>query len=504
MIIINWQFIASIPSEPTGVLDYITFVYLWIYVAQFLVIIITLLLLRKHIIIGTKNVPNIILLCFAGIIHAWSAFVSNEQFESFRAINYYNCSLFIFIGQYLFGLQIWFLCIYYRVITYGFIFETRQGMTEKKKLYWKVGLGLLLSLPGLVLCLTGLYMHGSMFYPEIASCNLQVFWRVLIVSWIILGILMLIILALIFIPRISNKFFQEGPALKQIILLGFVIMLINGLLSFGEWISFPWGRSLYTFCITILYIFTVYRLCLFRIYKALRKDELYDTTFHNYIYPKVDLKKIRNINEIKQNSLAWANFLDFCRHKELCPKTVCDIYFTRGKSPRTEFIVSCIVSIDRFCLYYESNTKISNKQHYKMIIDTYCDEGMPGYLYLQEMYTPRKSSLEGVDRNSLRDLYNILLTVLSTSFVTDYLNDGFKEYFEEELRKSAFLDNMQSEQLIDKNGYKSLQSTYAFQSDIDIDIEKGLEMSTDIVRKSIEQIGNQIRKSSSSPIVKGK
>jgi hypothetical protein len=514
-IVIDLHIIDTFPSQPTNAIDYITLGWLCFFFLQMIVLSILLLVFRKHILLSTKNISTLLALAFAGIIHSSSSFISNEQLEDLRFLNYLDCSLWVFIGQYLFGLNIWFLCIFYRIITYGFIFETRWEMSTMNKRKWKILIGLLLSIPILTLCITGTYMQGSMLDPELNSCNLQVIWRIFIICWILLELIGLFIVAMFLLRKISNKFFNETDAIKQIVIVGMCILVINGLLSFGEWVSFPWGRSLYTFLVSLLYIFSFYRLIGYSLFKVIRKDVNYTDDFTLYIYPGPDLSRIKTIYQIQNHAECWSNFLSFCESKTRFPQHMhSPNYFMDGKPCLPMYVVKCITNLCTYRDYFHSRGDLNNKTMYNAIVKTFCEKGVPGYLNLAEGYVARPLQEKSPQKDSLNSLYNVVLNILSQSFVSDYLDDenGFNDYFKEELTKAKILDNLSEEKMIHGTEYRKLKTSYLFENrtgpeeqvQAEIDIDKSLEMAEIQIQKLSSQLNSQLNTQPNSNLLKKK
>jgi hypothetical protein len=121
------------------------------------------------------------------------------------------------------------------------------------------------------------HTNGCSFSVEYNTCVTKIQWKVALVIWLLMC--MLLLHALIVILRtnelIKDENVSEYKALFQISIVILVVFIVNVPLNIFGLLVYEWGRSIYTTNIVLLNIFIHSKLITYRLYKSLINDREY-------------------------------------------------------------------------------------------------------------------------------------------------------------------------------------------------------------------------------------
>ena len=276
----------------------------------------TIVIVKKrntNMAIKSKNVNLLIVMAVSGVIHIWSALISNNQFFILSYIEHTTCVLWNYWLQYLFGLCLWFIAVFLRLITYHSIFSRRLtniGFSRLNRYKWVVGL--VIGGPLVLLFSFLSFTHGQYYDESLERCRTFLIYKVLLTLWIFSTSILLVTYAFFVRKDIQKDFHYEFRPLAQIVIVGITILIINSNIIFLGLLNFSYTRSIATFNIVVLHIFSFYRICGYVIYKALRKDNFstYQFLEENQEF-SVDLNFVSEFKDDDQAKLIQ-DFLDYC------------------------------------------------------------------------------------------------------------------------------------------------------------------------------------------------
>ncbi len=265
---------TDIPVEPTLIWDYIVLGGALFFTIYGIIIIIILTKNRNaYLPLKTKNVPNLVIIIVAGIMHVWGTFLANDHIEAFRYIKHIDCTLWSYVLQYALGLNIWFSAILYRCTSYGLLFGSmKPGNCFANRDKIRILLMVALSLPICTICLLVFILNGSVYSEEMGTCMSKKIWKGAVLLWIVMGLIVLALFTLFVRNRVTDKFYDESKIMKGIAKWSILIITFNAAISFSEFINFSLGRSFFTLNIIFLHFYADSRMMLDLTIKTIRKQ----------------------------------------------------------------------------------------------------------------------------------------------------------------------------------------------------------------------------------------
>jgi hypothetical protein len=339
-----------------------------VFVSVVLVAITLLLLIYQHFYtpVRAKNVPSLVVIAVAGLIHTWATLISNEHIDKLRSIRHVDCILWSFVFQYLLGINVWFLAIIHRILTCAAIFRKLESIS-KSGYRWAMLMGGLCA-PMVLICMFVWGMNGMTFLD--GTCVTGLVWKAILSGWIIIAQLILVALNAMVNRDVGTRFFNELRALMHVTVVCVIILMVNGFINFAGLISTSaTGRSIYTFNIALLHLFTLCRLCLHVLVRAILRDRYYADAFCMQVKPDYRYARVQTMDAVMADPEIWDMFLKFCAMQEFKPYNashlkVYNISITGDTRPA--HIVSCIHDINAYFQAYKDNKRVR--------VDNYMDE----------------------------------------------------------------------------------------------------------------------------------
>jgi hypothetical protein len=280
-----------------------------------------------------KSVVDTCWMLVFGLIHMWSTFVSNDHFDWVHSARIVNCELWSFWMQYCIGASGWFCIVVWRVYKYCFIFHSSLSAVSKHvRRVIKMETIAIIILPVAAIC-TGVSLTGSSSYDTVTmECKTSFGWKIALMSWVAGCEILFIGLCIATRSGISNKFFNEYNAMRDVALLSFALISINAFINFSGYISTPIGRSVFTSIIALMHLFCASRLLLYRLYKAIGKDIEYESSYLRSIEVyETDVSSIRDIwwcDEIQRDFI--------------------DVYYASLKEEMDVQLRSCYITLKKY------------------------------------------------------------------------------------------------------------------------------------------------------------
>lgn len=307
------NFIDTVPIQNTTGLDYFILVLCFLATAAFIYLNAVVFVKKtKYLPLNTKQYNTLVLMSIVGCIHIWASFVSNDHLKVFIPIKRVNCALWSFWLPFFCGFSVWLSVLIIRSLKYAYIFHQSMSKIDKRDRGWITNASVLAVIaPMFIICL-GVTLDGASTYDEeLLQCQTNTNWKIAIVIWLSLCIVLLSGLTLYISRGIPHTYFMEYRPLRHILIVGIFILIINSVITFKGWLPYSAGRCMFTFNIIFLHMFSFLRIIGVRLYKAMRKDETYVKKFISS-YRIHDLS-ITKLEELVQDDTLRSKFLDYCR-----------------------------------------------------------------------------------------------------------------------------------------------------------------------------------------------
>lgn len=370
--------------EPVSWLDWLTFGYVCFVILSLGGAGIFIYLNRNYPPLRQRNVPGLIAVVISGIIHTFAAIIVNNHFPWLSFLEHKNCVFWNYWLQYFVGLGIWFSAIALRLVTYGSIFMANVSDVGVKRLQkLKYLLILFFEGPLLVILIRFTRAKSSYFDNSLDICTSGFEFKLSLLLWVLFATGSLMAILWIVHKAVVRDHFYEVNMLWQIIIVGLLIIVLNGNIILFDLMNYKVARFIVTCNIGTLHLFTVCRLSLFRIYKCITRDTSYLRKFslmqREYLIP------ISNFSDMQDDPIKeeiTSAFLAYCRTQPILkindfkvdPNSLVDAYmelslwksgFSSAKPKRnnSRYTVIC----DRFILC-RSNQYIPMPENIKHFI----------------------------------------------------------------------------------------------------------------------------------------
>lgn len=265
-----------------------------------------------------KNIKNAWLLLVAAMFHIWGHILYNERFYTQESDT--TACLFVgYIMQHMFGTSLWFYALWSRLILYCSIFQCIGGKTDarlsfKNAIYLiSIVTFLFIVVPTIVFIFT-VYYNGSIAVDtEDGYCYTEVIWKQVFVA-INLCYFLTLALCLCLVPSfIRTSFFDESRAMRDVI-------IFSGLVFGAEiWLnlkSVPLDLDVnrgFNYLFIAMHMWTLHRIFGYRLWKAIRNDQYYESSFDTKFVSKDTIGQIYSENStLLNNEQLIRDFYAFC------------------------------------------------------------------------------------------------------------------------------------------------------------------------------------------------
>ncbi len=407
-----------------------------------------LFIYRKYAALKAKDIPNLVLMIIASVIHIWSTFIVNEHGEPFKTIHNDNCILWTFVFQFSFGLGLWISCVFYRVAKFGNLF---QYEASKKRLVKFIGdiLACLGLIPILFITMCVWFADGCYFNDKEDTCNTGLVWKIVVATWLGIVYWVFIVTVIVMIRRINNTFFNESKQLTGIIILALVVMCLNTAIVFSDNLDTVIGRNIFTISVCLLDLISTFLLSGKTIIAAMGQDIEYLAKYKSSLIPSVLPSQFTNMEEVFKNDEFYFDFIRFCRDQKINEEITEDKIICGRKV--TQVIISnitaCITAIDQYRI--ESLTPSGPPLAlYEAIVKRICSDDNSGFSIPNQIKETILKNEKNPNAKSLEIVKDYLLSQLSLIFGNEYMQVRLPDLLKEDKNKVQILTQMESIGLI--------------------------------------------------------
>jgi len=306
----------NIPLQSTTHFDYFAFA-LVIFASTILSIFPILFFLKKdYILLKTKNVYHLILMCLFGMIHIWGAFVNHDHFEVSRNIQKTSCSFWGFWFQYFLGFNPWFFILVLRHQSYLWVFSKMwQGLKTYPQFFCsKIVTGAIFVIPLFTICVFVSVWDGDKWDYESDRCSADMEWKVVLLVWIIFCLLTMMALNIWVKWIIQPSLYYEYDAMNSIVRFAIEVIIVNSMITMSGLLSYSIGRTIATSMIVILHLYSVFILTSRELYYALTNNACIASEFirtHKNI-----ILAAKEVDDILKDPRILEDFTDYCISKK--------------------------------------------------------------------------------------------------------------------------------------------------------------------------------------------
>lgn len=266
---------------------------------------------RVYIPLKTKNIPLLIAMNIFGVIHTWSAFISNEHISNFISLKQWNCVFWGFFVQYCVGLNGWFVALISRIYTYIYAYKYPDASWDTLQKH-KVRLAIGITLPIFLMCVMIWAFGGSKPEQSGIGCTTSILWELPIALWIFICWIAMVYTFIYTSKLIHNPYLREVKEMRQISFAAIVAIAIGAPIVITHAIDTYAGRTIVTFMILLLHLFDSVRLVYSPLFKALKNDQEYARIFKTTLEKREKLVQVTNSDQLRSNELMWNDFLNYC------------------------------------------------------------------------------------------------------------------------------------------------------------------------------------------------
>lgn len=312
-----------------------TSVYIVVTTFNLVICILYFIYARKYTHIKTKDPVNLFLIFISGHCQSWAHFLYSLPIYNETNASVTLCITVGYVFQHLFGTALLFYCLFTRLIKYGAIYhafekcckcmdyELHESVWTKdnyrkriRRKYNRIMIisSLLLLLPMLVFILSS-YSTGAVSVDNDTDlCSTDSTWKLVFVTFNILYFVSLSFM-LCFIPRyIKTQQFNEGLQLRDSIVYATVIFCIEVWIGFRENDDVVYWYTVSNMLMFSIPTFIIARVFWHRLYKAIRGDVHYESTFRQAI--NTAHEPVARYSEIVLNmslkNKMTTGFIDYC------------------------------------------------------------------------------------------------------------------------------------------------------------------------------------------------
>ena len=301
----------NVPLQETTIFDYIAFTSV-IFASVILTILpVAFYVKKEYILLKTRNVPQLMLMCLFGIIHIWGAFIDHDHFETSRNIQKSNCSFWGFWFQYFMGFNPWFVVLVLRHQSYLWVFSKLwQGLKTYPEFFFsKIVAGIVFVLPLFGICVFVSVWDSERWDLELGRCVTDVEWKIVLLSWIVFCLSTIAFLN-VWVKWILPSLYYEYEPMNSIVRLGIEVIVVNSLISMYGLSSYSIGRTIATMLIVFLHLYSMYALTFKELYFAITNN---NQAVSQFLKSHKNLILVANeIGDILDDSRICEDFIDYC------------------------------------------------------------------------------------------------------------------------------------------------------------------------------------------------
>lgn len=391
-----------------------------------------------------KNVPLLIVMGIAGVIHILAILVYNAHFSELLAIEHLSCVTWNYWLPYFFGLCPWFIGVFVRLITYGSIYSghlSDLGYECIRKYKWLCAI--LISLPLFVILILLTVFRGSSIDLEDGRCHSVIEFKATVTAWILIIGLGLCISTFIMKRDIVRDYHNEFRPLVQIIIIGTIVLCVNGTIVFFELHLDAYWRGIATCNIAFLHVFSFARIAAFDLISAMINDERYAQTFRKgQREQEINLLSIDDVKTLLPE--VFNDFIQYCSEN----RPMIDLENGHG-IVKPLYLVNCYTEIIKWKGDFDqSEFKKHRVEKLSKIVNKYFyDYQNCEYIHLSGDMLNKFVIETETTRDSFREIENWIVETLDSFFGKDYLCTDIRDRVIYEGLVITQLSNIKSQKL---------------------------------------------------------
>lgn len=339
--------------------DWIMFGWLLINTTMLCLVLAILLYKQKTLILLRYKQPYYLYtLIVFGILTPWFVFISNDHLTVLNGLRAYSCSLWSYWLSHVFGINTWFVVMMLRILDKMFIFHAPlSSWRRSRKIMVRATVFVFMTLPLVILSANVSLANWSRYDLALNTCtSVHVEQKIFLAAWYTTLFVALNILFRYLEKDIHNAYFVDYMTLNDTSFVAQYVFITNILTNlFG--VVYQWyGRSLYTFNISLLFTFTVLRICGKAVFRSLQNihDDIIvierTTATPTLIY---DLQ-FRSLLELRISNDLLRGYFQHAIRKTIDPL----------RRHQLEHIIECVQTIEQI-----SNSYIPVYQQHAVIVD---------------------------------------------------------------------------------------------------------------------------------------
>ncbi len=381
---------------------------------------------RRYPPLKARNVPLMLVMAAAGAVHVTAALVANGHFGVLAATEHRQCVLWNYWLQYMLGVCPWLVGVFVRLLTYASVFArqlTNVGSERARRYRWLLAAAI--AVPLLALCLWLTAYGGAEFDGARARCHSELLFKMLLLAWVLFWMAVLTMGACLARCSMDADYADEFAPLVQTIVLGAIVVGVNGFAQFSGSIELVLWRTVATCSVATLHVFTFGRLVGLRAYYSVAGSNRYADWFMGRLL-QFDLK-LDGMEELRQCRDVLDDFVEHCLDQPVVCHRVAG-HNAVNISPQV--LVDCYRAIDSFHRTSATMTTAQRGQRHKSIVNRYfmqqrmnTGEPNPWFVHVPQEMVLHAMSVGSEDSHRAFDSASYwLMRVLDTHFGAHYVN----------------------------------------------------------------------------------
>lgn len=295
-------------SDPTGIFDWLTFsLCVFVTIIQSISMLVYLIKRRHYTPLRTKNFTYLYLCHIFGLIMIFSTFISNNHITEWNVIkNDSNCVVWSFWLEYFFGFALFYFFLVQHIGGIAFL-----GSNDSIRYCMRLFIFMFSIVPPLIMFSWITHTNACFYSLEYNSCTTKLHWKFALLAWLFMCLILMCMLIFILYKNelIKDEKISEYKALIYISIVITIILFINAPLNIFGFLSFEWGRCIYTLNILFLHVFIHMKLISYRLYKSIRNDREYVSEIMNS--SEVINIDVNTIVDLEHNDEKMQKFLTY-------------------------------------------------------------------------------------------------------------------------------------------------------------------------------------------------
>ncbi len=269
---------------------------------------------KRNSIVSIKNLPLLSVTTLFGTIHILATLVSNDHIEELREIRAFNCPLWTFWLQHVFGTAPWVAVQICRLLIYANVYNVLQFPRWRRLWLFFVSFSLIVA-PALAISSFVTGFRGSNYDSQLGTCVTSGLWKSILFGWVAALILCLLIVVRKLGRRIRSDYVDDYDKMINILIVGIVCFSLYSFINVHYGFASSPFRSVATGLIGFIHLFTKIHLTWGALWASFRTDGAYSNDFIQEMNPvQAKLKDYQSGNRLDSDRIIWGHFKAYvCR-----------------------------------------------------------------------------------------------------------------------------------------------------------------------------------------------